>query len=387
MNKIDTKNWRFFKFDKIFDIQKGFYNKKPESSGIGTIPFIGASDKNHGITDYYTIEEIETSSKTGKGKNDPIEKKLYRANAICVTNNGSVGYAYYLDKQFTCSHDVTPLYRKDGEFNYFTGMFVSSVIMYDRFRWGFGRKWRPARMKFSKIKLPISCDDSDNPIIDPSKRFSEEGFIPDWDYMEKFIKKLDYKIPQSSNVNNSSRKLDIDEWKTFFLSDIFDTAMGNGIDAGTVTDDMPCFKYVTRNRNNNGIVGTVDEIDGQKPFPPGSMTIALGGSYLGSCFLQTEKYYTGQNVGILIPKIELSKYTKLFLASIIRMESRTKYSAFGRELNKHFQTDFTLKLPVLTNDQGTPIIDETHQFSKYGYVPDWQFMEEYIKSIPNGDLL
>ena len=67
--KIDTKNWKYFEFDKIFFIKKGFYNKKPEPSGYGTIPFLGASDKNHGITDYYTIEEIADASKTGKGKN------------------------------------------------------------------------------------------------------------------------------------------------------------------------------------------------------------------------------------------------------------------------------------------------------------------------------
>ena len=66
---IDTKNWEFFDFPRIFHIKKGFYNKKPESSGEGTIPFIGAVDKNNGVTDYFTMEEIENASKTAKEPN------------------------------------------------------------------------------------------------------------------------------------------------------------------------------------------------------------------------------------------------------------------------------------------------------------------------------
>ena len=81
---------------------------------MGTIPFLGATDSNNGVTGYYTLEEIEASSKTGELPNAPLDRKLFAENAVCVTNNGSVGYAYYQNRQFTCSHDVNPLYRKDG---------------------------------------------------------------------------------------------------------------------------------------------------------------------------------------------------------------------------------------------------------------------------------
>ena len=48
--KIDTKGWKLFDFPKLFDIKKGFYNKKPEESGSGTIPFLGATEDNNGVT-------------------------------------------------------------------------------------------------------------------------------------------------------------------------------------------------------------------------------------------------------------------------------------------------------------------------------------------------
>lgn len=34
---------------------------------------------------------------------------------------------------------------------------------------------------------------------------------------------------------------------------------------------------------------------------------------------------------------------------------------------------------------GAPVVDSTNEYSDLGYIPDWDFMENYIKSIPYGD--
>lgn len=172
---LDTSNWLPFEYNKIFTIKKGFYNKKPEHNIDGKIPFLGATDNNNGVTEYYSLQDIAMASKTGDDTNAPLEEKIFAPHAVCVTNNGSVGYAYYQPEKFTCSHDVTPLYRIDGDFNKYTAMFIICVIEHDRYRWTYGRKWRPIRMKNSVIKLPADINQK-----------------PDWDYMEKFIKSLPY---------------------------------------------------------------------------------------------------------------------------------------------------------------------------------------------------
>ena len=46
-----------------------------------------------------------------------------------------------------------------------------------------------------------------------------------------------------------------------------------------------------------------------------------------------------------------------------------------------------IKLPIQHNPDGTPYIDPNHTYSEDGYVPDWQFMEDYMKSLPYGDRL
>lgn len=172
---LDTSNWKTFSYSEVFKICKGFYNKKPDHTTQGNIPFLGAIDGNNGVTELYTYDEIDSATKTGDTPNSPIEQKLFPPNAVCVTNNGSVGYAYFQPNQFTCSHDVNPLYRIDGNFNEYTGLFVATVIMHDRYRWAYGRKWRPIRMKYSTIKLPATTDGK-----------------PDWKWMEEYIKSLPY---------------------------------------------------------------------------------------------------------------------------------------------------------------------------------------------------
>ena len=156
--ELETDSWKWFRFDEIFEIKKGFYNKKPEENINGDIPFIGATDSNNGITSMCDIETIEATSKTGDSNNAPLKEKIFQPNCITVSNNGSIGYAFYQSKEFTCSHDVNPLYihKKWGiKLNKYIAMFLCTLIELDRYRWAYGRKWRPARMPNSLIKLPI----------------------------------------------------------------------------------------------------------------------------------------------------------------------------------------------------------------------------------------
>lgn len=178
-NSINTYGWKWFRYDEIFDIKKGFYNKKPEESGAGTIPFIGATEANNGITSMHTIEEIDAASKTGDNPNQDISEKIFPGNCITVSNNGSIGFAFYQEKEFTCSHDVNPLYLKDYTLNKHIAMFLCTLIELEQYRWAYGRKWRPKRMPSSLIKLPVTV-----------------AGTPDWELMENYTKGL----PYSANI-------------------------------------------------------------------------------------------------------------------------------------------------------------------------------------------
>ena len=112
------------------------------------------------------------------------------------------------------------------------------------------------------------------------------------------------------------------------------------------------------------LIRMVNEIDGIKPFPAGYLTLALGGAYLGSCFVQKEAFYTSQNVVVLIPKDNINYETKQFIATAIFRESQNNYKAFIKELNRHIKRDFVIKLPV--DEKGNP---------------DYEYMSEFMKKI------
>lgn len=163
-----------------------------------------------------------------------------------------------------------------------------------------------------------------------------------------------------------NNKINVFGWKRFNLYDdnLFTIDSGNKFDKAKMTNVNPKINFVSRSNNNNGISCVVDKIDNIEPYKAGNMTIALGGAYLGSCFIQENDFYTSQNVNVLIPKWNMSNYIKRFISIIIFKESRTYYKAFEDELNRHMCTDFSILLPI----------DEQK-------MPNWFYMENYMKLI------
>lgn len=173
--KLDTSDWKEYTYGELFQIKGGYYNKKPTHIVNGKIPFIGATRENNGVTELYSEDDISLFHKDGSTKEDDYESKIFAGNCITVLNNGaSVGYAFYQENEFTCSHDINVLYLKDVEMTKSIALFLVTVIEMEKYRWNYGRKWRPKRMPESIIKLP-------------SKLIGDE-YKPDWGYMEMFIK-------------------------------------------------------------------------------------------------------------------------------------------------------------------------------------------------------
>ena len=344
---MDTSSWKWFRYDEIFDIKHGFYNKKPEDDPDGDIPFIGATDSNNGVTSYSNLETIAVTTKTGDGNNAPMEEKIFE-NCIAVTNNGSVGYAYYQAKPFTCTHDVNPLYLKEHELTPYIALFLCTIIEKERFRWAYGRKWRPIRMPSSKIKLPVNS----------------EG-LPDWQYMEDFVK--DRIIPQlprkaqkvwlqkynTKPLKQEKMKLNTDEWKWFELKDLFSVTRGERL---TIPDrGVGVIPFVTAGEGNTGVSTFIsNDVDKYS----NAITIDM----FGYAFYREYEFACDDNI-LVLQNSNINRYNGVFVATII---SKDRYRcAYGRQYRQKTFEKHKIKLPV------TPFGD-----------PDWQFMEDYIKSMP-----
>lgn len=158
---LDIGSWKWFDYPEVFDLTKGYYNNRPELDARG-VPFISATENNNGITDF--VARVGT--------------KIFSGKSITVSNDGSIGNAFYQENDFTCSHSVNVIRinKKYGEeLNRYIALFLIPLIQKEKFRFNYGFKWRIERMKESKIKLPV-----------------DKNGIPDWQFMEDYIKSLPY---------------------------------------------------------------------------------------------------------------------------------------------------------------------------------------------------
>ncbi len=359
MFDLDTNNWKKYKFDDIFIIKKGFYNKKPEHTKVGNIPFLGATEYNNGVTEYYSLEDIQEASKNGDDNNVPISEKIFPGKSLCVTNNGSVGFAFYQEKEFTCSHDVNPLYIKNGEFNRRIALFVATVISADRYRWAYGRKWRPERMKDSFVNLP-----------------ADEKGNPDWKFMEEYIENLENleresnnSIRDSINTNNKSddKEIDIINWGIFRLSNLFEKVYKAKAHVKGELQflEFPSDEYIpfiTRTESNNGCDCYVLMDDVEK-YEEGNAIII--GDTTATIFYQKNKFATGDHI-VVCRAPWINEYTALFLKTVIEKD-RYRYS-YGRAFKMDLIKETFVRLPIKENGE-----------------VNFEYIESYIKSLPYGD--
>ena len=351
MERLSEKEWREFDFSDVFDIKKGFYNKKPDGGGEGTIPFLGATDSNNGVTRFLTMQEIENSSKTGDMHNSSIDKKLFTGHAIAVTNNGSVGHAYYQETPFTCSHDINPLYLRDHKLSRDEADFLIKVIEEQGKLFQYARKWRPIRMVKSKIMLPV--DDKGE---------------PDYDYMAQYASEIRrrmlmrYKNFITGKLSQLEHKeipaLDEKKWSQFRLGDLFEVsrpsarnkddykvgdipfvasgAMNNGV--------MKCCKMKVEEKLDSGNCITVSPVDGSSFYQPMDF---LGRGGAGSSIL-------------ILRDNGLNLFSGEFMARVIQ-QTCSKYN-YGHMGNKDSIKREHIMLPV--TDTGKPDYDYMAQYAK-----------------------
>lgn len=163
-------------------------------------------------------------------------------------------------------------------------------------------------------------------------------------------------------------KLSERPWKKFRVSDIFDVVYGVNLELNacqeTTKDDHEAVNFVSRARDNNGVTAYIKPINGQSPQSEGIITVAGGGSSVLSTFVQIEPFYSGRDLYLLIPKDcykNISLLVKLFLCKIIDC-NKYKYS-YGRQANRTLGK-IVIEIPVNVSGE-----------------PDWQFMDDYIKSL------
>lgn len=161
-----------FKISDVFDLYKGKRLVKAEHI-CGNTPFIGSTDSNNGVTGYIGQEPI------------------FSGNAITISYNGSVGQVFYQENDFWASDDINVLYLKNHVLNASLYSYLSGALKKASSKFSYSYKWNLERMKETLIVLPIQTDANNAPVIDQNHTYHPDGYIPDWTYMEKYIRAIE----------------------------------------------------------------------------------------------------------------------------------------------------------------------------------------------------
>ena len=203
--------------------------------------------------------------------------------------------------------------------------------------------------------------------------------------MEDYTKSLHYKPLTTKNNLLENRNLRVEEWEYFNLKNLFSIQKAYAYNKETLEPheihDVELIDCITRTSSNNGCDYHAEKTDELKIEKNNALTIGGEGRF---CFYQSNEFVCGTNMSVLRNSY-LNKYVGIFLSTVMNLEV-FRYS-YGRARSKEQLNKERIKLPVQHNEDGTIYIDENHTFSEKGYVPDWQFMEDYIKVLPYGDRL
>ena len=159
-------------------------------------------------------------------------------------------------------------------------------------------------------------------------------------------------------LNTQSLEINTKLWASFRYDDIFEIRKGQRLTkADMLKGNLP---YVGASDSFNGITTYV----GQQAIHKGAtITVSYDGS-IAEAFYQPQSYWASDSVNVLYPKnFELTPSIGLFLCTVIRQE---KYRFnYGRKWHLERMRNSMIKLPV-----------------KLDGSPDWQFMEQYIQTLP-----
>lgn len=102
-------------------------------------------------------------------------------------------------------------------------------------------------------------------------------------------------------------------------------------------------------------------------------------SSVGEIGMIDESFYRSGDNGAfqgLLPKWDNNRYEAQYILSVLKKH----FVDFGYSTSMANIVDLTFILPIQTDSQNNPIIDLTHTYHPQGYIPDWEYMEKYIKA-------
>ena len=258
-----------------------------------------------------------------------LDIKPNPAHTISVAVSGSVLSAFYQSDEYYSGRDLYYLIPRK-KMSKEEMMFYALCIKANKYKYNYGRA---ANRTLKDILIPDE--------VPPDFRIS----------LNKFS------LPDEKAKENKNIQLDTNNWQSFELKTLF-KIIGSKTTPFLELEEYGTGKYpyVTTQATNNGVEGFYDY------YTEEGNVLTVDSAVLGYCSYQPLEFSASDHVEKLIPKFSMNKYIALFISTIINAEQH-RYN-YGRKCSQERMRKSDIKLP-----------------SRNG-VPDFEFMESYIKSLP-----
>ncbi|ELP0364731.1 restriction endonuclease subunit S [Campylobacter upsaliensis] len=332
---LDVELWASFQVKDILSIHngKGITTEEIEENA-GDFAVVQSGEENNGVLGKIDLDYVKSKGYTYTEK-----------PCLTVARSGSAGFVSFQKNGCVVGDSAKILLLPDEVAKTEIYLFLHSILTANRFKYDYGRKVTEYKYMNDYIDLPT--------LIKGRKK------VPDFEFMENYIKSLHYKPLTTKNRPENALALDTHKWGEFLLTDIFSIDIAKSADIGSLDNGDTIF--VGRTDINNGVQGFVAPKDITKG---NCITISMVGTNIA--LWQKKDFQASQNIAILRGS-ELNRYKALFICTLINFEIKLKYS-YGRTIRKDDLERTIIKLPI--NHKGEP---------------DFEFMENYIKSLPYGD--
>jgi hypothetical protein len=315
---------KLVKISDIFDIEYGNSLElisllETKSTNHNAIPFISRTENNNGASAFVEKE---------------LDIKLNSKHTLSVALGGSVLSTFYQPIEYYTGFHIFILTPRK-QLSIIEMLYYAKCISSNKYKYSYGRQ---ANKTLKDILIPKK--------IPTNTKASLISFY------QQTLTDI-----SREPINKTSLKISDRNWKRFKLIELFDIK-GSKTTSIHDLEDWGYGKspYVTTQATNNGTGGFYDF------YTEKGGCLTVDSAVLGYCSYQENDFAASDHVEKLIPNFEMNKYIALFLTTILNLE-QYRYN-YGRKCSQTRMNFINIKLPT-KNTQ-----------------PDWQFMEDYIKSLP-----
>ena len=248
-----------------------------------------------------------------------------------AASGSSVLATFYQSEPYYSAYHVFYLVPKE-EMDVMEMLIYSKFINFNRYKYSYGRQ---------------------------ANKTLKELLIPDKTEIKTLYSRVKMlEQPSREPVSDSDFSLNTEDWKDFKYSKLFDI---EGTKTTPISKLEECGEgecpYVTTQTENNGVEGFYNLHTEQ------GNVLTVDSATLGYCSYQEDSFSASDHVEKLVPKFEMNRYIAMFLVTVLNQE-QYRYN-YGRKCSQGRMGNSIIRLPA--NTEGDP---------------DWQFMEDYIKSLP-----